>query len=209
MHRNVLSVTRLQDVAGKGKDTLKESVDTGLKRSRSSSLAAATGPQRVPLGPGRTETTAQRPTSRTTRSSVFKRASRQETAVPVVIPTEEEKENDMDVEDVEESVELSIINEKEVDAMLDVQEQVMSEQEDQAAVVAPKEPRIWPEVDTERAMRHYCEVGHIQRTFEDEVDFFDTTMVSEYSDEIFQYMNELEVCLLPLRLWAVLIMLPG
>ncbi|KAJ8589031.1 hypothetical protein M405DRAFT_739245 [Rhizopogon salebrosus TDB-379] len=103
----------------------------------------------------------------------------------------------MDVEDVEESVELSIINEKEVDAMLDVQEQVTSEPEDQAAVVAPKEPRIWPEVDTERAMRHYCEVGHIQRTFEDEVDFFDTTMVSEYSDEIFQYMNELEDDVMP------------
>ncbi|OJA14119.1 hypothetical protein AZE42_05029 [Rhizopogon vesiculosus] len=186
-----------KDVVGKGKDTMKEGVDSGLKRSRSSSLAAATGPQRVPLGPGRAETVVQRPTSRTTRSSVFKRASRQETAVPVIIPTEEEKENDMDVEDVEEDVDLSIISEKEVDSMVDVQEQVAPEQEDKAAAMAAKEPRIWPEVDTERAMRHYREITDIQRTFEDEVDFFDTTMVSEYSDEIFQYMNELEDDVMP------------
>ena len=179
-------------------------MDTGLKRSRSSSLAAATGPQRVPLGPGRAETFAQRTTSRTTRSSVFKRASRQETAVPVVIPTEEEKENEMDVEDVEEDVEPNIISEKEVDAMVDVQEQVAPEQEDKVAAVVAKSPRIWPDVDTERAMRHYREVADIQRTYEDEVDFFDVTMVSEYSDEIFRYMNELEVRLVPPAFLVVL-----
>lgn len=188
---------------------MKEGVDTGLKRSRSSSLAAATGPQRVPLGPGRAETVAQRPTSRATRSSVFKRASRQETAVPVIIPTEEEKENDMEVEDIEVDAELSIINEKEVDAMLDVQEQITPEQEDKVTAVVAKSPRIWPDMDTERAMRHYHEVADIQRTFEDEVDVFDTTMVSEYSDEIFQYMNELEVRLVPLAYLAMLTMLPG
>jgi len=190
---------------------LKESIDMGLKRSRSSSLAAATGPQRVPLGPGRVEAVAQRPTSRTTRSSVFKRSSRQETAVPVIIPTEEEKENDMDVEDVEGDVDLdlSIINEKEVDGMLDVQEQDSPEQEDKATAMSAKEPRIWPDVDTERAMRQYREVTDIQRTFEDEVDIFDTTMVSEYSDEIFEYMNELEVRLISLVFPARLIILPG
>ena len=193
MYRNLLNVTRLQDVAGKGKDTTKESVDMGVKRSRSSSLAAATGPQRVPLGPGRTETIVQRPTSRALRSSVFKRASRQETAVPVVIPTEEEKENDMDVEDIEEDSDLSIINEKEVDDMVGVQEQIAPEQEETSPATVAKSPRIWPDVDTERATRHYREVADIQRTFEDDIDYFDTTMVSEYSDEIFAYMNELEV----------------
>lgn len=181
----------------------------GLKRSRSSSLAAATGPQRVPLGPGRAEAVVQRPTSRITRSSVFKRASRQETAVPVVIPTEEEKENDMDVEDVQEDVDLSIINEKEVDSMVDVQEQGSPVQEGKATAIFAKEPRIWPDVDTERAMRQYREVTEIQRTFEDEVDIFDTTMVSEYSDEIFEYMNELEVRLISFCVPARLIILPG
>jgi len=188
---NVLKVTRLQDVAGKGKDAVKD--DAGLKRTRSSSLAAATGPQRVPLGPGRTESVAQRPTSRTSRASVFKRASRQEPAVPVVIPTEEEKENDMDVEDIEEDPELSIINEKEVDEMVGVQEQVTPEQEEKSAIAIAKSPRIWPDVDTERAVRHYREIAEIQETFEDEVDYLDTTMVSEYSEEIFKYMNDLEV----------------
>jgi hypothetical protein len=189
---NVLKVTGLQDVAGKGKDTVKD--DAGLKRTRSSSLAAATGPQRVPLGPGRTESVAQRPTSRTSRPSVFKRASRQEPAVPVVIPAqEEEKENDMDVEDIEEDPELSIINEKEADEMVGVQEQVAPEQEEKSAIAVAKSPRVWPDVDTERAVRHYREITEIQETFEDEIDYLDTTMVSEYSEEIFKYMNDLEV----------------
>ena len=33
----------------------------------------------------------------------------------------------------------------------------------------------------------------IRETFEDEVDPYDTTMVSEYADEIFEYMADLEV----------------
>lgn len=185
-----------KDVAGKGKDAVKD--DAGPKRTRSSSLAAATGPQRVPLGPGRTESVAQRPTSRVSRPSVFKRASRQEPAVPVVIPAEQEqKENDMDVEDIEEDPELSLINEKEVDEMVGVQEQGTPEQEEKSTVAVAKSPRIWPDVDTERAMRHYREIAEIQETFEDEVDYLDTTMVSEYSEEIFKYMNDLEDDVMP------------
>lgn len=30
--------------------------------------------------------------------------------------------------------------------------------------------------------------------FEDQVDMYDTTMCSEYAEDIFEYMNELEVC---------------
>lgn len=102
----------------------------------------------------------------------------------------------MDVEDIEEDPELSIINEKEVDEMVGVQEQGTPEQEEKSTVAVAKSPRIWPDVDTERAMRHYREIAEIQETFEDEVDYLDTTMVSEYSEEIFKYMNDLEVRLL-------------
>ena len=169
------------------------------KRTRSSSLAVATAPQRVPLGPGKADTTANAPRTRTQKASAFKRTSRQETAVPVIIPTEEEKENDMDIEVAELAVpeadsELSIINEREVEDMVDIQQTEGVDAVQEVAAQA-KSPRIWPDIDTDRAMRHYREVSEIQQAFEDEVDIFDTTMVSEYSDEIFKYMSDLEVSL--------------
>lgn len=103
----------------------------------------------------------------------------------------------MDVEDIEENPELSIINEKEVDEMVGVQEQVTPEQEEKSAIAVAKSPRVWPDVDTERAMKHYREIADIQETFEDEIDYLDTTMVSEYSEEIFKYMNDLEDDVMP------------
>ena len=55
---------------------------------------------------------------------------------------------------------------------------------------------IWPETSPERAERYRRQVQAIRDVFEDEPDMYDTTMVSEYSEEIFQYMSELEVSLL-------------
>lgn len=97
-----------------------------------------------------------------------------------------------EAEELEADPELSIINEKEVEAMVGVQE-TESEEDEEPAKIESKSPRIWPDVDTERAMRHYREVTEVQRSFEDEVDVFDTTMVSEYAEDIFKYMSELEV----------------
>lgn len=194
----------LQDaIKAAAKENLKDGVEQGLKRSRSSSLAAATGPQRVPAGPGRTETvsnTSRVSTARAQKPSVFKRMSRQETAVPVIIPTQvvEEKEIEMDVEQVEdleaESELIDMLEQKDEQDMVGVQETgANSENIPEVEVVESKSPRVWPDVDTEKAMRHYKEVTDIQRTYQDEIDIFDTTMVSEYSDEIFKYMSELEV----------------
>lgn len=154
----------------------------------------------MPLGPGRADTTSnasRTSVARTQKSSVFKRTSRQETAVPVIISTEEEKEADMDIEvaeilDPEADPELSIINEKEVEDMVDIQQMEVIDIVQEGAAQT-RSPRIWPDVDTERAMRHYKEISEIQQTFEDEVDVYDTTMVSEYADEIFKYMSDLEV----------------
>lgn len=36
-------------------------------------------------------------------------------------------------------------------------------------------------------------VAEIQKDFDDELDFWDSTMVAEYSDEIFAYMAAMEV----------------
>jgi hypothetical protein len=124
--------------------------------------------------------------------------SRQETAVPVIIPQViEEKEIEMDVEQVEDEVEPELDNmleEKDERDMVGVQVTgAKNANIPEAEALESKSPRVWPDVKTEMAMRHYKEVTDIQRAYHDEVDMFDTTMVSEYSDEIFKYMSELEV----------------
>ena len=52
---------------------------------------------------------------------------------------------------------------------------------------------IWPEASPEQAERYRRQVQAVRDVFDDEPDMHDTTMVSEYSEEIFQYMSELEV----------------
>lgn len=89
-----------------------------------------------------------------------------------------------------------LTGEQEVDAMLGLDSEIEdTEAEDTAKVTAsaPKPPRIWPEVSTDRAVRYKREVDAIREVFEDEVDVYDTTMVSEYAEDIFDYMCELEV----------------
>ncbi|KAG9314885.1 hypothetical protein JVU11DRAFT_3987 [Chiua virens] len=192
------AINRKDAIKAAAKDNLKDTAEQGLKRTRSSSLAAATGPQRVPAGPGRSESAnnlSRTSTVRAQKPSVFKRISRQETAVPVVIPTHvaEEKETEMDIEDPEdlqaEPEVVDMLEEKDQD-MVGVQHTGVSVENIQdPALVGSKSPRIWPDIDTDKAMRHYKQIADIQRTYQDEVDLFDTTMVSEYSDDIFKYMS--------------------
>ncbi|EMD34143.1 hypothetical protein CERSUDRAFT_55628 [Gelatoporia subvermispora B] len=58
-------------------------------------------------------------------------------------------------------------------------------------------PRVWPDVSAERARRYHQEVDEIRETFDDEVDPYDTTMVSEYAEDIFEYMADLEENMMP------------
>ncbi|KIM39776.1 hypothetical protein M413DRAFT_74410 [Hebeloma cylindrosporum] len=60
-----------------------------------------------------------------------------------------------------------------------------------------KPPRIWPEVPTERAQKYKKEIQSVRERFEDDVDLHDTTMVSEYAEEIFEYMCDLEEEVMP------------
>jgi hypothetical protein len=110
----------------------------------------------------------------------------------------------MDIEDEDadpehETEHSLIVGEREVEAMVgldDSEEEEVEETEEteKAAVALPKRGRVWPDVSTDRAERYRREVDTIRRTFEEgEIDIYDTTMVSEYSEEIFDYMLELEV----------------
>jgi hypothetical protein len=85
-----------------------------------------------------------------------------------------------------------------VDSDVDVPAEAPVEEEfEETAQVGQK--RSWPQMDTGRAKRCKKEVDAIRELFVDELDMTDPTMVSEYAEEIFKYMEELEVgssCLL-------------
>ncbi|KIP12160.1 hypothetical protein PHLGIDRAFT_62567 [Phlebiopsis gigantea 11061_1 CR5-6] len=108
----------------------------------------------------------------------------------------------MEVEDLKPAPEPIVIEPEpsldEVEAMVDhVGDYLEEEQVEAAAVDEPRGPRIWPELGTARAHKFHAEIERIRETFEDEVDPLDTTMVSEYAEDIFEYMQELEEDCMP------------
>ncbi|KAI0368728.1 hypothetical protein BV20DRAFT_435749 [Pilatotrama ljubarskyi] len=93
-----------------------------------------------------------------------------------------------------EEAELTELSDREEDLLHgEADEGEVSEYEEPLA----KRPRIWPDVSTERAQRYRREIEDIKEHFRDEVDEFDMTMVSEYADDIFEYMQELEEDVMP------------
>jgi len=174
---------------------------------------ATTGPQRVPLAsvrPGSVANSsntiyARASTVRSQRAHVPARVAHR---VPVPVPEEylepaEEESEDDDEMEVEENVppartltveEASLlVAEDEVESMIPPRTEEIDSDEGELEL-AVKAERIWPEVNTERAHRYRHQIDEIKEVFEDPVDEFDMTMVSEYHEEIFEYMNELEVC---------------
>lgn len=88
------------------------------------------------------------------------------------------------------------LGEQEVEAMIGVEDSEEEELDDTAQQPPAKIQRIWPEVSTDRKHKYQKEVQAVREMFEEEVDMYDTTMVSEYAEEIFEYMCDLEVCLI-------------
>lgn len=174
------------------------------------------GPQRVLVS--NTATRNRQSTTRLSRTSLLpssKRTSRSVSQDPVptaIISIEEEevaqveKEVDagMDVEvdgpdhfDEHEPEASLLVGEQEVEAMVgltdDEAENIETEDTAKIRTSSTKPEHVWPGVSTEKRQRYKREVDAIREVFEDEVDVFDTTMVSEYSEDIFEYMCELEV----------------
>lgn len=182
--------------------------ETGSKRARSSSLAVATGPQRIPLAPvpvtnvvpSTTIITVDAPApvpslsqrAAAVQSSEMAPELQRKPSVPV--PNEMDAEDeDMDIEEdviehqVEENMPDSPVEPIESDA--DYDDELEFEEETDSVPVS----HIWPELSPVAAEKYRSEIEHIQTNFHDEVSDWDTTMVSEYSEEIFQYMERLEV----------------
>lgn len=57
---------------------------------------------------------------------------------------------------------------------------------------ADEVPRWWTEASPDSEARYAAEINAIRQSFKDEVDEWDPSMVSEYADDIFDYMGELE-----------------
>ena len=55
------------------------------------------------------------------------------------------------------------------------------------------DPTIWLTVDPATHAEARAQIDQIRAEFEQELDFEDSKMVAEYSDEIFAYMADLEV----------------
>ncbi|KAG5354111.1 hypothetical protein C0989_007472 [Termitomyces sp. Mn162] len=192
----------------------KDKEEVGSKRGRSDST---TIPQRVPLGPGRSQAAPPvanavnarvQPATRirAPATTTNKRLSR---VVPPTIVARDIKEvRSRDVQiamDVEEEIvraareaeteEELLAQESEVEGMIGVEDD--SDEDEDIAQPPAKMQRVWPEVSTQKRLRYKHEIEAVHETFEDRADVLDPSMVSEYADEIFGYMNDLEEEMMP------------
>jgi len=156
-------------------------VDNVKRRSVPSTTTVA--PQRVPQAPRPVSSQSiQSIPSRPSSIRITKSVPQVANLVPPVV--QDEDEQSMDIEEVvrEDPQELTKAI-REVERMI----------EDEYQHYDGHAEYIWPEASPERAERYRRQVQAIRDVFDDEPDMHDTTMVSEYSEEIFQYMSELEV----------------
>ncbi|EJD49692.1 hypothetical protein AURDEDRAFT_59334 [Auricularia subglabra TFB-10046 SS5] len=56
---------------------------------------------------------------------------------------------------------------------------------------------VWPEFDPASQAEYDAHIGDVRERFVDHVDAEDPAMVSEYADEIFKYMEEIEIGTMP------------
>jgi len=167
-------------------------VDVVKRRSVQTTTTTTTVvPQRVqpasrPVSSQSVQSISSRPSSIRVTQSVPQVAN----LAPPVVEDEDEQSMDIEEELVREDPRELMNAIREVETMI---EDGYQHYDDHAEY-------IWPEASPERAERYRSQVQAIRDVFEDEPDMHDTTMVSEYAEEIFQYMSELEVGLLAYHL---------
>ena len=180
--------------------------EVGQKRTRSSSVAD--GPQRVllaakPTAPEQTTVTGVRssipqrpPLAQTLPQRVFSRPEPTALHVEGVVHLDGPEDN-MDVEEAHSTKrdsmdDVVIVGDEELDNMI--------EEQDRAEVLENLVPEIeeaaeytWPEVSPNHAAKYEREVEEIRVRFDAEDEEYDATMCSEYAEDIFLYMTDLQV----------------
>ena len=93
----------------------------------------------------------------------------------------------------EESAEDDVVEEPPPSDLIDFNSE--ADIETWSALEKEKEPLIsvWPNITPERAAMYNATVDHIRATYAEWDDECDPTMVSEYAEEIFRYMEHIEV----------------
>ena len=182
--------------------------EVGQKRTRSSSVVD--GPQRVPLAAK--PTAPEQTTTTGVHSSLLQRPPLVQTLPPqrvfsppkpTALPLERVArlngpDDDMDVEEAhctkrDSMDDVVVVGDDELENMIDEQ--------DRAEVVENLVPfeeadvpeYIWPEVSPNHAAKYQREVDGVRARFDAEDEEYDVTMCSEYADEIFVYMSDLQV----------------
>ena len=176
--------------------------EVGHKRVRSNSVTEAV---RVPLAPKSNvaqvkNLPARVPLSRIHRQQAsISRRSRIVPEPPVVIEEDEEDLEDavMDVEDHNQDMDEAEDREDEADCSAEHEVEQMVGIEEDAHTQEEADSRVWPNITPERNALYEKRIGAVREVFVDFADDCDPTMVSEYADEIFSYMAELEVSLHP------------
>ncbi|KAH9178145.1 cyclin [Lactarius sanguifluus] len=187
-----VAINRKNSKSKAGKDGKDKVSQIGQKRARSSSVAD--GPQRVPLAAKPTVPVAQAPVTGV-RGSLPQRP-------PLGVTRLSGADDDMDVEDVHDTRrdsmdDVVIVGDEELENMIDEQdraeviEKLVPEEEAEASEY------IWPDVSPNHAVKYQREVDEVCRRFDAEDEEYDATMCSEYADEIFEYMSDLEDAAMP------------
>nr|WGT79739.1 cyclinB [Flammulina velutipes] len=96
----------------------------------------------------------------------------------------------------EEEAVMNFEGEKEVEAMVIVEDSDEEEVEEECMRRDAEDEYIWPDAPSRKRLRYAQEVAAIREVFEDDPDY-DPAMVSEYADDIFEYMQDLEEDVMP------------
>ena len=107
-------------------------------------------------------------------------------------------DDDMDVEDVHDTRrdsmdDVVIIGDDELENIIDEQDRAEVIEKLVPAEESEAPQYIWPDVSPNRAVKYQHEVDEVRQRFDAEDEEYDATMCSEYADDIFQYMTDLEV----------------
>ena len=183
--------------------------EVGHKRARSSSVAD--GPQRVPLAVKPTAPVA-RATVTGVRGSLPQRPPLAQTLPPQRVFSQIEptvvhiegvahlggQDDDMDVEDPHDTRcnsmdDVVIAGDEELENMIDEQDRAEVVENLVLTEEAEVPEYIWPDASPNHVAKYQHEVDEVHTRFDAEDEEYDAAMCSEYADEIFQYMGDLQV----------------
>jgi G2/mitotic-specific cyclin 1/2 len=107
-------------------------------------------------------------------------------------------EDDMDVEEAHSTKrdsmdDVVIVGDEELDNMIEEQDRAEVLENLVPAENADVPEYTWPDVSPNHAAKYEREVVEVRARFDAEDEEYDSTMCSEYADEIFVYMTDLQV----------------